>query len=306
MLGVWAVQFFRGERKNIELCVADYFARFGENYCAAGAPSDADVGRGKVVGLDQFFNHQVRDGVQFHYIWDDTKLSGYSKFAKVWEQYGAMLAKLTQAPTRNDLDRISIYIIVNPSTENAAHHQPNYIGPDAIDAIAGWVNDGGVLALFANDKNNCEFEHLNQLAGRFGIQFNGDLRNAVPTHRDMARGIFSDLPDHPLFKDVKMIYMKEISTLTVQDPAKPLLTADKQDGGQGKDVIMATAHYGKGLVFAVGDPWFYNEYIDVKTPDLPIENRKAAENLARWLLGPRPSRSAGGSAKSKFPYRCVR
>lgn len=251
----------------------------------APAPG-ADVGRGKVVGLDYFFNHQVRDGVQFHYIWDDTKLSGYSKFGKIWEQYGATLAKLTTAPTRKDLDRFSVYIIVNPSTEkNAADHRPNYIEPDAIDAIAGWVSDGGVLAVFANDKNNCEFEHLNRLAGRFGIKFNGDLRNTVPTHRDMARGTFSEFPEHPLFKDVKMIFLKEISTLTVQDRAQPLLIADKQDGGQGKDIIMATAHYGKGFVFAVGDPWFYNEYIDVKTADLPIENRKAAENLTRWLLG---------------------
>ena len=70
-------------------------------------------------------------------------------------------------------------------------------------------------------------------------------------------------PDQPLFKDVKQIYMKEIMTLTVKDPAKPLLVADNEQKGQGKDVIMATAKVGKGFVFAVGDPWVYNEYIDV-------------------------------------------
>ncbi|MGD0462015.1 MAG: hypothetical protein ABSB74_05970 [Tepidisphaeraceae bacterium] len=260
---------------------------------AASSGADADIGRGKIVGLDYFFNHQVKDGVQFHYVWDDVKNSGYSKFGKVWEQYGAGLAKLAEAPTPKDLERFSVYIIVNPSTQkNAADHKPNYIQPADSDVIAGWVNDGGVLALFANDKNNCEFEHLNELAGRFGIQFNGDLRNTVPTHRDMARGTFSGFPDHPLFADVKLIFLKEISTLSVREPARPLLIADKQEGA-GKDIIMATAHYGKGLVFAVGDPWFYNEYIDVKTPELPIENRKAAENLARWLLGA-ASAPAGG------------
>jgi unsaturated rhamnogalacturonyl hydrolase len=263
-------------------------ASFAQTEAPTSQPADAsaEIGRGKAVGLDLFFNHQMKDGVQFHYIWDDTKNSGYSKFGKVWEQYGATLGTLAKAPTRQDLDQFSVYIIVNPSTEkNAADNAPNYIDPGSIDAIAGWVNDGGVLALFANDKNNCEFEHLNQLAQRFGIKFNGDLRNAVPTRKDMARGTFSEFPDHPLFKDVKMIYMKEISTLTAQDPAQPLLTADKQDDGQGKDIIMATAHFGKGFVFAVGDPWVYNEYIDVKTPTLPIENHKAAQNLVRWLLG---------------------
>ncbi|MGD0390593.1 MAG: hypothetical protein ABSC42_16735 [Tepidisphaeraceae bacterium] len=249
------------------------------------SPADLEIGQGKVVALDYFFNHQVKNGTQFHYIWDDTKLSGYSKFGQVWQQYGASLASLPRAPTRLDLDRFSIYIIVNPSTvRNAADFQPNYIRPEDANAIAGWVNDGGVLALFANDRNNCEFDHFNLLAQCFGIKFNGDLRNTVPTHKDMARGTFSEFPDHPLFKDVQMIYLKEICTLTVNDPAQVLLTAPKQDGAEGTDVIMATSHYGKGFVFAVGDPWFYNEYIDVKTPTLPIENRKACENLVRWLL----------------------
>ncbi len=245
------------------------------------------LGRGKVVGLDffHFFNHQVKDGVQFHYVWEDEKNSGYSKFGKVWEQFGAGLGKLNGAPTRKDLDGFSVYIIVNPSTEKtAADHRPNYIRAEDADVIAGWVKDGGVLALFGNDKNNCEFEHLNILAGRFGIRFNGDLRNAVPTHADMERGVISVFPEHPLFSGVKMIYMKEISTLSVKEPAAALLTAEKEDGS-GMDVIMATARYGKGFVFAVGDPWFYNEYIDVKTAGLEIENRKCAENLVRWLLG---------------------
>lgn len=249
------------------------------------SPTDLAIGHGKVVGLDYYFNHQVKNGQQFHYIWDDTKASGYSNFGKIWEQYGATLASLPTAPTRKDLDRFSIYIVVNPSTEKSApDHKPNYIQPADADVTAGWVNDGGVLAMFANDKNNCEFEHYNILAGRFGIKFNGDLRNTIPTHNDRARGTFSDFPDQPLFTDVKMIFMKEICTLTVHDPAQSLLIADKQDGSQGKDIIMATAHYGKGFVFAVGDPWFYNEYIDLRTPELPIDNRKAAQNLARWLL----------------------
>jgi len=250
------------------------------------SPADQEIGRGKVVGLDYFFNHQVKNGQQFHYIWDDIKASGYSKFGQVWEQYGATLASLAKAPTREDLNQFSVYIIVNPSTEKTAeNHEPNYIQSADADVVAAWVHDGGVLALFANDKNNCEFDHLNILAGRFGIEFNGDLRNTIPTHKQMARGTFSNLPDSPLFDGVKLIYMKEICTITVHDGAEALLTADKQDGAVGKDVIMATAHYGKGFVFAVGDPWFYNEYIDVKTPELAIQNRKAAENLVKWLLG---------------------
>ena len=254
---------------------------------AATQPSaDADLGRGKIVGLDYFFNLQVRNGEQFHYIWDDMYTSGYSKFGNVWEQYGATLSRLKTAPKRADLDQLSIYIIVNPSTtKNAAGGTPNFVRAEDADTIAAWVKDGGVLALFANDKNNCELEHFNLLSQRFGITFNFDLRNEVPTSNDRAHGTFfaAQFPDHPLFKDVAAIFLKEICTLGVKDPAKTLLVVDNEQG-TGKDIIMATAHYGKGLVFAVGDPWFYNEYIDLKSPPLPIENRKAAQNLCRWLL----------------------
>jgi unsaturated rhamnogalacturonyl hydrolase len=251
------------------------------------SPEDLALGQGKVVGLDYFFNHQEKNGQQFHYIWDDVKSSGYSRFGDIWKQFGASIASLPTEPTRDDLNKYSIFIIVNPSTEKtAADHKPNYIQPEDADTIAAWVNDGGVLAMFANDKNNCEFDHYNLLANKFGINFNYDLRNTIPTIKDRVRGTFNDFPaNEPLFAGVQMIFMKEICTLTLKDPAQPLLIADKQDGAVGKDIIMATAHYGKGFVFAVGDPWFYNEYIDLKNPPLTIENRKAAENFVRWMLG---------------------
>jgi unsaturated rhamnogalacturonyl hydrolase len=254
----------------------------------AAAFAQTPVGAGKVVGEDYFFNHQVRNGAQFHYIWDDTnKASGFSKFGDVWKQYGATLASLDHAPTRADLDKFSIYVICNPSTaKNAADGKPNYIQQSDADTIAAWVKDGGVLAMFANDKNNSELVHYSTLAQEFGITFNVDLRNQVPNARDRTPGTFTaaQFPDSPLFKDVKMIYMKEICTLQVKDPAKPLLVVDNEQH-TGKDIVMATAQYGKGFVFAVGDPWFYNEYIDVvSTPGLTLQNRKACENFTQWML----------------------
>ena len=42
--------------------------------------------------------------------------------------------------------------------------------------------------------------------------------------------------------------------------------------------VMAMAHVGKGEVFALGDPWIYNEYIGHK------DNRGVAANLFRQLL----------------------
>ena len=71
--------------------------------------------------------------------------------------------------------------------------------------------------------------------------------------------------------------MKELVTLSVKTPAKAALTADNE-------IIMATAKYGKGKVFVLGDPWIYNEYLNGKRLPMEFENFKAAKNLAVWLL----------------------
>ena len=73
------------------------------------------------------------------------------------------------------------------------------------------------------------------------------------------------------------MFVKEISTLSVSGNAKPLVTANG-------DVVIATAKYGKGMVFVIGDPWLYNEYLDGRRLPLEFENFKAANDLSRWLL----------------------
>ncbi|HMR18819.1 MAG TPA: glycoside hydrolase family 88 protein, partial [Sphingobacterium sp.] len=73
------------------------------------------------------------------------------------------------------------------------------------------------------------------------------------------------------------IYIKEISTLNVSKPAK-VLVKDKED------IIMATAKYGKGTVFAIGDPWLYNEYVDGRKLPAEYQNFEAAHELVSWLV----------------------
>jgi unsaturated rhamnogalacturonyl hydrolase len=60
-------------------------------------------------------------------------------------------------------------------------------------------------------------------------------------------------------------------------PAKALLS----DRG---DIIMAISKYGKGTVFAVGDPWIYNEYIVNDRLTAEYQNGIAAEEFTDWLI----------------------
>ena len=130
--------------------------------------------------------------------------------------------------------------------------------------------------MMANDTSNCEIPHFNELAKTFGIQF-------LPKNRNMVQGTQweqgrIDIPaGNPIFKNTKAVYIKELSPLDIKAPAKAVVT----DKG---DVIIAVAKVGKGMVFAVGDPWLYNEYTDGRRIPLIYENFSAAKDLAKWLL----------------------
>ena len=229
-----------------------------------------------VVGLDNWFNHEInaKTGKPFHYLWSDSELSGYSRWGDIFTGRGARIATIGK-PFPDELRKINIYIIVDPdtTTESAS---PNYIESDDIASIKRWVEDGGVLAVLANDGPNCEFTHLNKMMRQFGITFNHVTLHPVKED-NFEMGASINLPDHPVFKGVTKIYLKDISDINLSGTAEAILTE------KGK-VLMAENHFGKGYVFAIGDPWIYNEYIDHERLPVSFENLKAAENLTDLLL----------------------
>ena len=72
--------------------------------------------------------------------------------------------------------------------------------------------------------------------------------------------------------------MKDTCTISVSGPAKTILT----DKG---DAMMATSRYGKGIVYAVADPWLYNEYTDGRNLTPSIDTFASGLELVRWLVG---------------------
>ena len=245
------------------------------------------AGRGKTVLLDSFFNNEMKkDGTgrlaPFHYKWEEMPNSGFFFFGNTFRTFGARTETLRSAPTAENLRRADIYIIVDPDTPEESE-KPNYLEAPHIKAIADWVKAGGVLVLMGNDVGNAEFDHFNQLAGKFGIRFNKDSRNRVQGN-EFATGAIVAPDGHPIFRTAKKLYLKEISTLALTEPARPAI----KDSG---DVIMATAKFGKGTVFAVGDPWLYNEYVDGRKLPPEYDNFKAATDLVKWLIAQSPAES---------------
>jgi unsaturated rhamnogalacturonyl hydrolase len=238
------------------------------------------VGKGKTVALDYFFNHEFRKNKQgqmerFHYTWEDKTDSGFWWWGRIFEDYGAKLAALTDAPTVQNLKNANVYIIVDADSPKESP-APNYVENQHIEAISAWVKAGGTLVLMANDTANAEIPRFNKLAQAFGVSFTAKNRNMVKN--DVYEQGKVLIPEkHFIFKSVKKVFIKEFCTLLLQKPAQAALT----DEG---DVVVATANVGKGKVFVIGDPWLYNEYVSGKRLPMQYENFEAAKNLAEWLL----------------------
>lgn len=236
----------------------------------------------KKVVLDNYYNNEFgpKTGLPYHYLWDDLAMSGFSEFGKLFTAKGAVLATLKEKPTAENLKGASIYVMVDPDNQLETP-KPNYMDEIAANAIAKWVSKGGVLLLLTNDYNHAELDSFNILAGKFGMKFgkemlHPELRDS-PKNRNFESCASNQLPNHPLFKGVSKIFIKEVAPIECGKKVKPVLVEN------GK-VLIAEAKYGKGFVLAVGDPWVYNEYIDHLILPAAFQNLDAARNMVDYLL----------------------
>ncbi len=234
----------------------------------------------KTVVLDRYFNNEWKKDVtgqqvRWHYTWEDRSNGGFAILGDIFNRYGAATTHLDAAPTVENLKKASVYIIVDPDTEKETE-KPNYIQPVHADVIARWVKDGGVLLLMGNDAGNTDLQSLNNLSAQFGIRFNEDNFNQVEGSAFEQGAVPVPAGSMILTKGGKL-YIKELSTLEVQNPATTILKKDDKN-------IIAISRHGKGWVLAIGDPWLYNEYVDGRKLPADFENYQAAEQLVQWLL----------------------
>lgn len=234
----------------------------------------------QTVTLDYYFNHEVHkvgtEMQRFHYLWGEKSNTGFSNWGNIFMAKGAKLDTLGEAPATQNLAKANIYIIVDPDSkkENA---NPNFIQQKDVDQIAAWVKKGGVLVLMANDSANVELKHFNTLAAKFGFHFDNDIQNHVVDDNHFEDGAIT--PDHnPIFKTAKKLFMKDVCGITpLNRNVVPVLRSKS-----GAPVAVVTK-YGKGTVFAVGDPWLYNEYVNGRLPT-GFDNYSGATDLTAWLL----------------------
>ena len=224
----------------------------------------APLGAQAVVALDGYHNNERP--LPEHYQWNGTSDGSFSQLGKAFQAHNVEIRTLRTKIDAAALAPLRLLIIVDPDTPEETP-DPKYIEDSEIDAIDAWVKGGGRLVLLGNDKGHAEFAHFNKLASRFGIQFIEDTYPKVT-----GKAILIATGPNPIFEGGLNAYLVEVAPLKLTAPAQAVLT-DK-----GTD-IMALAHVGNGLVFALGDPWLYDEYIGKN------DNVAIATNLFTMLLG---------------------
>jgi unsaturated rhamnogalacturonyl hydrolase len=240
------------------------------------------LGAGKRVILDSYFNNEhdkdmIGNARSSHYKWEERSNGGFQFWDRMLTRYGATTQTLYKAPDGTALKGAAGYIIVDPDIVKE-NPEAKFMDERSATAIADWVKTGGRLVLLLNDSGNCDLSHMNILTRKFGFEFNEDSRNHVDG-RQFEQGALVFNQSTPVLTTARKVYLKEISTIRIADEkmGKPVF----KDKG---DVLMVEAVYGKGRVFAVGDPWIYNEYVDGRKLPADFENFKAMDDLTRWLL----------------------
>ena len=127
-----------------------------------------------------------------------------------------------------------------------------------------------------NDTSFADLDHFNVISDQFGIHFNSVLRKHV-IGTNWEQGKIAIDGDGPIFHQPAHHLRKDVCTISVSRPARSVLD-------EGGDIFMATAKYGKGTVFAMIDPWLYNEYTDGRKLPAMYDNYAAGKEFVRWVL----------------------
>jgi unsaturated rhamnogalacturonyl hydrolase len=202
-----------------------------------------------------------------HYRWEGTDNGGFSKLGEVLKGLGSELRTATKPIEDSVLTGVDCLIIVDPDTPKESD-LPNYISDKEVNAIVNWVDRGGRLVLLGNDKGNAEFEHFNRLAARFGIEFVEDTISKVA-----GKGILRTEGKGPIFEGAPRFYGVELAPIRLAKGTR----AEVLLAYEGTPIMVLT-HHSKGVVFSLGDPWVYNEYINRD------DNAEIARKLFALLL----------------------
>jgi len=255
------------------------------------------------------------DGAHFNFHTVDER---YAPFAELLRRDGFVVTGLEEKFDRSTLSAVDVLVIANALNERNVEEwslpTPSAFTPEEIEAVSGWVNDGGALLLIA--------DHMPfggaaaDLAGAFGFSFtNGYASRPVSTRGTLVFSRSNDsLLDHPIARGRNSgEVVQSVMTFTGQAfsatngralfvlPEDAFLWMPKTAGEitpqtpkvpAGGLLQGATVERGRGRVAAFGEAAMFSAQL--AGPDqVPMgmnapgaeRNAQFVLNVVRWLVG---------------------
>jgi lysophospholipase L1-like esterase len=237
-------------------------------------PEFSVEGQGKVVGLDYYFyqhrQHELPDGrkLPVGYTWEDRSDSGFYELGNLFENQGAFIAAVTEPPTLEALQKLSLYILVI-NTNNTNTNAKTPIPSGVVTTLINWVQAGGVLVLLPTDAYvSSPFDTLLAECGMH-------LKPLQPVPTKPL--VIKQFPPHPIFAGITQLCCDNSFIIECQNPANPLLQTKY-------GAVMATAEIGQGLVFVSAAPMLNNAHFYQSNLPVEFESWIGGQNCCRWLL----------------------
>jgi hypothetical protein len=194
---------------------------------------------------------------------------------------------------RSTLADVKVVLISNPNDQAVpGFPRPPQISEPEIAALTRFVEHGGGLILQQNQENhNLQFEPMNHLLARFGMQTRAD-------HTDLK--VITLPRNHPILGGLRWAYIiGNAITIEPGHPARPrpIVTNDLQQPLMSgtrdhPGILLAGAEPGRGRVLVVTDAgWIINNVLNggeaagvMIRPEVH-DNREIMRRLTRWAAG---------------------
>jgi len=219
----------------------------------------------------------------------------YSYFIDLLNRIDINVRKNENDQLKSDiLKDIDLLLIGNPIDD--------FFSSIEVKSVVDFVRSGGGLLLMSEyGSDYLQKTNLNEIAGKFGINFEKNLVKEVnkANQNYISTLHITNFLKHPITKHIREIKIGGACSLSLNKASKPLLLTNEtswsevfnsstehwiKEDEEKEQTIAAFTEFGKGKVIAIGD-------IDIFTSDSnfglnSLDNQKFIHNIINWLIEP--------------------
>ena len=221
---------------------------------------------------------------------------------KEFSDFFDLLNRIDVNVRKNENEQIKLDILKETDLLLIGNPIDDFFSSIEVKSVVDFVRSGGGLLLLSEyGSDYLQKTNLNEIAGKFGINFE---KNLVKEVNKANQNYISTLPitnflKHPLTKNIREIKIGGSCSLSLSKDSKPLLLTSQnswpevfnssteqwiKEDEENEQIIAAFTEFGKGKVVAIGD-------IDIFTSDSnfglnSLDNQKFIQNIINWLIEP--------------------